>query len=154
MKGSQMWTRRFGSKLEMTFPVMWMVLALATLVLAWQWLTAPVKPTGADLSPIREALAADARLIDVRTGAEYLSGHPEGAINIPLDELSGRLSEVGEKDAAVVLYCRSGRRSAAAAQLLSSAGFIHVLDLGPVSNAYELSAGTAPRSPRATAEQP
>lgn len=75
----------------------------------------------------------NARLIDVRTPEEYAGGHVPGAVNIPLDQLSSRMGEVGPKDAPVVLYCQSGRRSRMAAKHLKGAGFTAVHDLGPMS---------------------
>lgn len=60
-------------------------------------------------------------LIDVRTPAEFASGHVAGAKNIPLDELPKRVAEVPE-GAEVFVICQSGRRSAAASDLLLGAG--------------------------------
>ena len=74
---------------------------------------------------------ADHLLIDVRTPQEFASGHIDGAINIPLDQIGRRLSEI-PKDRQVVLYCRSGNRSNQAAGLLKSAGYNNILDLGGV----------------------
>ena len=73
-----------------------------------------------------------ALLLDVRTTGEFASGHVEGAVNIPVQELETRLP--AEKDRAVVLYCQSGRRSAAAKDVLLRAGFTKVFDLGAMSN--------------------
>lgn len=70
-------------------------------------------------------------LLDVRTPEEFASGHISGAININVDELPNRLSEV-PKDEPIVVYCRSGRRSAIAAQLLSDAGYTPIYDLGGI----------------------
>ena len=78
----------------------------------------------------RELVQAGARLVDVRTPAEFASGHLPGAINIPVQELGDRLAELQPKDTPVVLYCRSGRRSSSAARTLKSAGFAAVHDLG------------------------
>jgi phage shock protein E len=75
-----------------------------------------------------------AALIDVRTPGEYAAGHLDGARNIPVAELKGRLTEVGPKDQPVVVYCASGARSAAAASALQQAGFATVLDLGGIGN--------------------
>ena len=72
----------------------------------------------------------EARLIDVRTPREFSNNGLEGADNIPLQELSSRLDEVGPKDEPVVLYCRSGNRSAQALDLLEQNGFEQVYDLG------------------------
>ena len=71
------------------------------------------------------------QLIDVRTPQEFAGGHIAGAVNIPVEELAGRIGEVTQ-DQPVVVYCRSGNRSAQAAQILDQAGFAPVYDLGGV----------------------
>lgn len=71
------------------------------------------------------------QLVDVRTPEEFASGHLPDAINIPLQELSGRLGEIAANEP-VVLYCRSGNRSGQAAQLLAGAGYTQILDLGGI----------------------
>lgn len=58
------------------------------------------------------------RLIDVRTPEEFAQGHLEGATNIPLDSFDPAMIE-NENGKETVLYCRSGRRSGIAAELLS-----------------------------------
>lgn len=70
-------------------------------------------------------------LIDVRTPEEFASGHIEGAVNIPVEALAGRLSEVPSGQP-IVLYCRSGNRSATAARMLADAGYTAIYDLGGV----------------------
>jgi rhodanese-related sulfurtransferase len=63
-------------------------------------------------------------LLDVRTPAEYASGHVPGAVNIPHDEVATRLSELEPyRERGVVLYCQSGRRAGMATQALQQAGF-------------------------------
>lgn len=74
-----------------------------------------------------------ATLIDVRSAGEYASGHIEGARNIPVGEIGERTSEVGAKDKPVVVYCRSGMRSAQAQSTLEAAGFTQVHNLGGMS---------------------
>jgi phage shock protein E len=90
---------------------------------------------GGDVSgaEARELVQAGARLVDVRTPAEFAAGHIAGAVNIPVQQLDTRMSELQPKDAAVVVYCRSGHRSGNAARLLKTAGFTGVRDLGPMS---------------------
>ena len=74
-----------------------------------------------------------ARLVDVRTPEEFAAGHMEGALNVPLDTLQARApGELGPRDAPVVVYCRTGRRSGKAAALLKELGFTQVHDLGPM----------------------
>jgi rhodanese-related sulfurtransferase len=71
------------------------------------------------------------QLIDVRTPEEFASGHIAGAINIPVDALQSRLSEVAS-DQPVVVYCRSGNRSATASQILAQNGYSTIYDLGGI----------------------
>ncbi len=73
----------------------------------------------------------EATLLDVRTVQEFNEGHVAGAVNIPVQVLRERMNEL-PKDQTVVVYCRSGKRSAAAKQLLDAAGFSRVIDLGPM----------------------
>lgn len=81
----------------------------------------------------RARVAAGARLLDVRTPEEFDAGHIEGAVNLPIDVLPGRIGELGPPSTPIVVYCRSGRRSADAAVRLRAAGFTDVLDLGPMT---------------------
>ncbi|MBI5512663.1 MAG: rhodanese-like domain-containing protein [Deltaproteobacteria bacterium] len=81
----------------------------------------------------RRLVANGAALVDVRTPAEFAAGHLEGAANIPLQELDARIAEVGDRARPVVVYCRSGTRSAAAARMLRGAGYRSVHDLGAMS---------------------
>ena len=60
-------------------------------------------------------------LIDVRTAQEWSDGHIDGAMNIPLSQLSERLAEL-PADRPLIVYCASGYRSAIAASLLRRAG--------------------------------
>lgn len=72
-------------------------------------------------------------LIDVRTSEEFASGHIHGAVNIPVDSLQSRLSEISG-DQPIVVYCRSGNRSATASQILAEAGYANVYDLGGLND--------------------
>ncbi len=74
---------------------------------------------------------ADYVLIDVRTPAEFSGGHIVDSINIPVEELQSRIDEVPD-GMPIVVYCRSGNRSAQAANILDSAGFNSIYDLGGV----------------------
>lgn len=70
-----------------------------------------------------------AAVIDVRSPGEYASGHFRSAKNIPLDALAARARELSKKEP-LVLYCRSGARSASAKRLLETLGFEDVYDAG------------------------
>jgi phage shock protein E len=81
-------------------------------------------------SDARRLVQAGARLVDVRTPEEFASGHIPGAVNIPVQDLGRRMTELDGKERPIVLYCRSGARSSAAARVLESAGYAQVHDLG------------------------
>jgi phage shock protein E len=58
-------------------------------------------------------------IVDVRTAGEFAEGHVPGAVNIPYDQMPVRVAEIiAYKKSPVVLYCRSGRRSGIAAEVL------------------------------------
>jgi rhodanese-related sulfurtransferase len=84
--------------------------------------------TGAEA---RKLVAEGAQLVDVRSPGEFAGGSVPGAKNIPVDQLGGRLAELDAKKT-VIVFCRSGARSASAAQLLAQRGFADVKDLGTV----------------------
>ena len=75
-------------------------------------------------------------LIDVRTPDEFASGYIYNAINIAVETLEDRLDEV-PNDIPIVVYCRSGNRSAVAAEILVSAGYQPVYDLGGIKTWIE-----------------
>lgn len=69
-------------------------------------------------------------VLDVRRPDEYAASHVPAAINIPHTELEKRLNELkGYQDKEIVVYCESGRRAAIAQDILSRAGFKHLLHL-------------------------
>ena len=71
---------------------------------------------------IKDFIARDAIIIDVRTKAEYDSGAIPGSQNIPLQQLSGRISEIRKTNKPVITCCASGIRSGSAAGILKSQG--------------------------------
>lgn len=81
------------------------------------------------------------QLIDVRRPEEVAEGSLDGAINIPLDQLSGRVKEL-DPTRTTVLLCRSGNRSTQAAEFLTKAGFTDVVNLdgGMLAHSQEKSA--------------
>jgi len=70
-------------------------------------------------------------IIDVRTKEEYQSGHIKGAINIPYDEIN-EYSGI-PMDKSILVYCRSGARSAKAYETLKKLNY-NVFDLGAMDN--------------------
>lgn len=77
----------------------------------------------------------DVIILDVRTEGEYKEGHIEGAINIP-NETIGKddIKELDNKDALILVYCRSGNRSNQAAGKLVDLGYSNVKDFGGISS--------------------
>ncbi|MBQ8794791.1 MAG: rhodanese-like domain-containing protein [Clostridia bacterium] len=72
-------------------------------------------------------------LIDARTSEEFAEGHIEGALLIPEYEISGRaLQELPDKDALILVYCRSGRRSKIASQELVKLGYTNIKEFGGI----------------------
>jgi rhodanese-related sulfurtransferase len=70
-------------------------------------------------------------VIDVRSPAEYGSGHVAGAVNIDVeaDTFDAQIATL-DKHEAYLVYCKSGRRSALAAQRMAEAGFTDIVDAG------------------------
>ena len=73
----------------------------------------------------RAATAADARIVDVRTAEEFAEGHLPRAVNCDwkAEDFLQNMEAAFDKDAPLYLYCRSGRRSAEAAEALTKAGY-------------------------------
>lgn len=65
-------------------------------------------------------------ILDVRSKAEYAGGHIKGSLNIAVDQLSGNLNRLKNKEQAVITCCASGMRSGAAKNILKSNGFTQV----------------------------
>lgn len=75
-------------------------------------------------------------LIDVRTDEEYKEKHLDKAVNIPFDKIVNTLKTYGTIDfkVPIIVYCKSGGRSAQAAASLIEAGYQKVYDLGAMSS--------------------
>ncbi len=72
-------------------------------------------------------------ILDVRTQEEFDTGHIEGAVLIPDSDIKKKAEEIlKDKSATILLYCRSGRRSALAAQDLSDLGYTAIYDFGGI----------------------
>lgn len=78
-------------------------------------------------------------VIDVRTEAEWLAGHLEGAVLIPYERIGDEIAKVvADKNGQVYLYCRSGRRTGIAMGILKKAGYENVINLETVENASKV----------------
>jgi phage shock protein E len=67
-----------------------------------------------------------ALIVDVRSAAEYSSGHIRGSLNIPVDQLPRQLNRLPNKQQVIITCCASGMRSASAKSLLQSKGYEQV----------------------------
>ena len=85
--------------------------------------------------------ALETHWIDVRSADEFEAGHVEWAVNIPHTEIAARIAEVTEnRDARLYLYCRSGRRSGIAGDVLTVMGFTAVENVGGLEAAQKKAA--------------
>ena len=72
-------------------------------------------------------------IIDARTDEEFAEGHIEDAILIPEYEIANRAEkELPDKDALILVYCRSGRRSKIASEELVKLGYNNVKEFGGI----------------------
>ena len=87
-----------------------------------------------DFAKAKELLDSrpDAVLLDVREEAEYITGHAQNAVLLPVDELTDEtaMDAVPELSTPVLVYCRSGYRSNVAAHRLEDFGYEEIYDLG------------------------
>ena len=74
----------------------------------------------------------DVIIVDVRTQDEYNEGYIENAILIPNESISRAPSELPDKDAVILIYCRSGNRSKQAADKLVALGYTNIYDFGGI----------------------
>ena len=74
----------------------------------------------------------DVVLLDVREGPEYITGHAIDAELLPVDEITADTAAeiIPSKDAPVMVYCRTGRRSERAASILENLGYREIYDMG------------------------
>lgn len=79
-------------------------------------------------------------ILDVRTQEEYDEGHIPEAVLVSVTDIEDRIeSVVPEKSMKLLVYCRSGNRSQAAAEKLVELGYTNVYDFGGIQNwPYEI----------------
>ena len=112
---------------------------LLTLIIATV-ATAAASAAQVDQSAALDALQRPSSvLIDVRAEQEFAEGALPGATRIETEDLAERIAAVApDKDAPVVLYCRSGRRASAAQDLLQELGYTQVFNAGGYQELKEL----------------
>ena len=75
--------------------------------------------------------------MDVRTAEEYAAEHIPGAINVPSESIDAggeAPADLPDKDAVLLIYCRTGRRSKQAAGQLVELGYTNVYDFGGIND--------------------
>ncbi len=83
---------------------------------------------------VQQDTAKGAKLYDVRTAEEFVTGHFEGSISWPVQTITtGKMPDVA-KDVKIYVYCQSGSRSAQASGLLKDAGYTNLVDLGSLTH--------------------
>lgn len=77
----------------------------------------------------------DVTIVDVRTPGEYAERHLENALNVPNEEIADTPPEkLADKDARLIVYCRTGVRSKQASDKLVAMGYTNVLDMGGIND--------------------
>ena len=105
---------------------------------------------GSLLAAASLAASAEQYLIDVRSPEEFAEAHADGAVNIPVDEVSQKISEITQDhDADLYGYCRSGRRAGVAQQVLNGMGYRKVTNLGTLADAQAFVAKEKEAAPAA-----
>lgn len=84
---------------------------------------------GAPAVDLKSIINDDAFLVDVRTPGEYMEGHVKGSVNIPLNTITHQLPKFKDKKN-IVVFCRSGARSAQAKTILQQNGINNVVNGG------------------------
>lgn len=126
--------------------MLWIFTALLTLGLAGCGGGTQKEEPGYQQITAQEAKAmmdvgAGAVVLDVREQEEYDQGHIPGAVLLPVGEITQESASaaVPEKDTVVLVYCRSGNRSKAAANELSQLGYTQVYEFGGIQDwPYEI----------------
>ncbi len=90
----------------------------------------------ANAQPVSYNSTCPDAIIDVRTKAEYDAGHIRGALLVPLETIDSGITSIEgiSKDSRIMVYCRVGRRSAAARDALEKLGYRHVQDGGAMNS--------------------
>src|SRR5688572_8070806 len=109
------------------------ILVIALVACAFAFPAAAAEPMPIEPKALGERIAwADQSLfvLDVRTPGEFAAGHLPGAVNIPHDQLAARLGELADaRERDVVVYCRTGSRTAQALGVLGNSGFKRLFHL-------------------------
>lgn len=114
----------------------WLIPSVLVLLVGFSACSGDTSKAASDEPTNGEGVEVSAVLIDVRTPEEYAAGHLDGALNYDFEAgvFGAALADL-DPSASYALYCRSGRRSALALELMKENGFTNVVDLGSVEAA-------------------
>ncbi len=73
-----------------------------------------------------------AKLLDVRSPAEFVGGAVPGAINVPVQVIATQIASLAKPEETLVIYCAAGGRSAVATQIVRSMGYSKAYNLGGI----------------------
>ncbi len=90
------------------------------------------------MATLADKIKAGAKIVDVRSPEEFGEEAYPNAVNIPVDEMASRMSEFGDKNGSLIVYCASGARSAYAARMLKNAGYMDVVNAGGLYDMPEM----------------
>ncbi|WP_171014087.1 rhodanese-like domain-containing protein [Chitinivorax sp. B] len=80
-----------------------------------------------EMQPACSCFPTQAMLVDVRASCEFQAGHLPNAVSLPIDDLRDLIREhYPDKTTPIVVYCKSGLRSARAEHILQGMGYLHV----------------------------
>ena len=89
--------------------------------------------TGKEAKEMMDTLE-DCIILDVRTEQEYKMGHIPGATLIPVEVITEKAPDrLTDKNAVILVYCRSGNRSKTASQALAEMGYVNVYEFGGIN---------------------
>ena len=95
--------------------------------------------------PVKDAqdyMKRGAMVIDVRSPAEFNSGHLSQAYNMPVDEIEGLVANrIKDKDRFILVHCQTGLRSKKAKDRLERLGYSKVFDMGSYERAFKIVTG-------------
>ena len=83
----------------------------------------------------------DGTVVDVRDEEEYITGHLADAVLLPVDEISAETAAeaLPDQSSPVLVYCKTGKRSRAAAEKLAALGYSELYDLGGLAVGHTVS---------------
>ncbi len=125
-KDNNVYYKKRGQMMKKIFLLLSMLLALTAC-------TSSANVTKISAKEAKEMIdTEEVIIVDVRTQEEYNESHIENAILIPNETIDSEPAELPDKSATILVYCRSGNRSAQAAAKLADLGYTNVYDFGGI----------------------